>query len=302
MIAAIILLALKRSDKKKYMLKNGVKIDVEQRIEELEETLSQKEVLIQSYLDGHTIEEMHEIWRGAEKLLKDSSEDERRYAISRPAAGFEEGLSEIHAKLEPVLEKIGYIQSGIDNLRASSGVSFTEANDALNGIDAEIDRLANLYKAYELAAEVLEESMNGSTDDSCPRLCSDTENIFERITGRRIHVKISDDFTISVYDEDVPRSISSYSGATVDQAYFSLRLAIARMLAPKNECYPVMLDDSFVQYDDERMANGLGFLADYARSPNKGSVGDDASGRSQIIFVTCQRRAADIAGDTVIAI
>ncbi len=269
--------------------RNGVKVDVLQRIEELEETLTQKEILIQSYLDGEPIEKMNVKWREAEQLIKNASDEERRYATSKPIAGFEEALGTVRKQLEPILEKIGYIQSGIDSLRASSNVSFSEASDALSGIDAEIEKKNNEYKAYELAASVLDESMEEIRTTLCPRLCSETERIFESITGRHIHVKIAEDFTISVYDNSVPHSINSYSGATVDQAYFALRVAIAKIISPKDERYSMMLDDSFVQYDDGRMSNGLDFLAEYANSEENAG---------QIIFATCRKQLSDLASKT----
>ncbi len=266
--------------------KKGGNTDVSQRIEELEETLAQKEVLIQSYLDGETLESMSEKWREAEQILKTSTDDERRYSTSKPSAYFEASLGEIRKQLEPILEKIGYIQSGIDGLRATSNVSFAEASDALCGIDAEIEKQNELYKAYELAAAALDDSMEEIRTTLCPKLCDDTERIIAQITEKHIHVKIDDDFTISVYDDSIPRNINSYSGATVDQAYFALRVAIAGTISPKGEPYPIMLDDSFVQYDDSRMLNGFDFLKKYAKSEENSN---------QIIFATCHERVKSAA-------
>jgi hypothetical protein len=81
-ISAIMLFAGKRPSA--FVEKNGNKVDVFQRIEELEETLSQKEVLIQSYLDGQSLEEFNEMWRESEQLLKTSTDEQRRYSTSKP--------------------------------------------------------------------------------------------------------------------------------------------------------------------------------------------------------------------------
>jgi DNA repair exonuclease SbcCD ATPase subunit len=265
LLLAVILLA-GRKKRSAYIVKNGNKIDVFQRIEELEETLSQKEVLIQSYLDGQTIEEFNEKWREAEQLLKTSTDEERRFCTSKPSAGFEETLSSIRKETEPVMEKIGYIQAEIDSLRASSNVSFSEAQEALNGIDEKINLLNDEYKAYALAYDVLEESIAEMQTTLCPGLCAKTEQIFNAITGRNIKVKIAEDFSIMVSDDSIPRGINSYSGATVDQAYFALRIALTDMISPKDETYPMMMDDPFVQYDDGRMSNGVEFLCSYVKN------------------------------------
>lgn len=288
-ISAIMLFAGKRPSA--FVEKNGNKVDVFQRIEELEETLSQKEVLIQSYLDGQSLEEFNERWRESEQLLKTSTDEQRRYSTSKPSASFEEALSSIRKELAPVNEKIGYIQAEIDNLRASSNVSFSEAQEALTGIDEEITALNDTYKSYELAAAVLDESMEEMQTTLCPKLCNETERIFNAVTGRNIKVKISDDFSIMISDDSIPRGINSYSGATVDQAYFALRVAIADMISPKDENYPIMLDDPFVQYDDGRMNNGVEFLADYAE---KGSA------NGQIIFASCHKRVLESVPDAML--
>ncbi len=289
LLAAILLAGRKK--RSSYIVKNGNKIDVFQRIEELEETLSQKEVLIQSYLDGQTLEEFNEKWREAEQLLKTSTDEERRFCTSRPSAGFEETLAAIRKETEPVMEKIGYIQAEIDSLRASSNVSFSEAQEALNGIDEKINLLNDEYKAYALAYEVLEESITEMQTTLCPGLCSSTEKIFNAITGKNIKVKIAEDFSIMVSDDSIPRGINSYSGATVDQAYFALRIALSDMISPKDETYPIMMDDPFVQYDDSRMSNGVDFLCSYAKN---------AEQAGQIIYASCHKRVLDAVPDATV--
>jgi len=282
--ALIMIVSSIQSRKPVLVVKNGVKVDVKQRIEELEETLAQKEILIQSYLGGESLESMNEKWREAEHILKTSTEDERRLSTSKQAAGFEEALVALRKELEPLLEQIGYIQSGIDSLRASSNVSYSEASDALLGLDEEIEKKNAEFRAYELAAAVLDDSMNEIRTTLCPKLCMETEQIFETITGRKIIVKIDDDFSIAVYEDSMPRSINSYSGATVDQAYFALRIAIAKIISPKDEVYPIILDDSFVQYDDGRMGNSLSFLSDYTKNDSRAG---------QVIFATCHNRVSE---------
>ena len=63
------------------------------------------------------------------------------------------------------------------------------------------------------------------------------------------------------------------SRGTKDQAYLSLRLAVASLITEK-ESLPVILDDSLSQYDDKRFALALKFLKDYGEN-------------SQIALFTC---------------
>jgi uncharacterized protein YhaN len=71
------------------------------------------------------------------------------------------------------------------------------------------------------------------------------------------------------------------SGGTVDQCYFALRVAIAEAITKKEEI-PFFLDDSFVQYDDNRLAGALRILA-------------ALSERHQILLFSCHGREETVA-------
>ena len=70
----------------------------------------------------------------------------------------------------------------------------------------------------------------------------------------------------------------SLSRGTLEQIYLALRIASGNLFA-KEECLPVMLDEAFVMYDDDRLA---GTLETLAKLPN------------QILIFTCQRREEEI--------
>ena len=63
----------------------------------------------------------------------------------------------------------------------------------------------------------------------------------------------------------------------MDQAYLALRLAVAELLFAGQ---PLLLDDIFVQYDDQRAQNGLAFLR---RRVEEGKQG-------QTVLFTCHSR------------
>ena len=70
--------------------------------------------------------------------------------------------------------------------------------------------------------------------------------------------------------------LENVSSGTMDQVYLALRLAAAKLLQGSGSGFPLIFDDSFTQYDDERLKTALEWLA----SPH----GD------QIIIFTCHRR------------
>ena len=73
--------------------------------------------------------------------------------------------------------------------------------------------------------------------------------------------------------------INRLSCGTIDQIYLSLRLSMLDELSEEN--LPIMLDETFAYWDDERLENILKFLINEA-------------GKRQIIIFSCSNREKNI--------
>lgn len=75
--------------------------------------------------------------------------------------------------------------------------------------------------------------------------------------------------------------LEQVSSGTMDQIYLALRLAAAKLIQGEyTELMPLIFDDSFVLYDDERLKNTLKWLP--------------ASYSGQILLFTCHQREAQM--------
>ena len=74
--------------------------------------------------------------------------------------------------------------------------------------------------------------------------------------------------------------IDQVSSGTMDQIYLALRLAAAKLIQGDTAQMPLIFDDSFVLYDDERLKSALKWLAQ--------------SYDGQIILFTCHQREAQM--------
>lgn len=111
-----------------------------------------------------------------------------------------------------------------------------------------------------------------------------TGEIFAGLTeGKYNGMMISKSLDISVEKSDVfgSKELAYLSSGTVDQAYFSLRLALSKLISETGESLPLLLDDSFAQYDDTRLKKALNFLYDYSKN-------------NQIIMFTCHSSVCDM--------
>ncbi|MBQ8827801.1 MAG: AAA family ATPase [Clostridia bacterium] len=247
---------------------------------EIQNVILEKEKMLDDKLEGQSIEELEEIWRDADKTIDDAGKSMCNSLLGESADAYAEKNETLAEKLSELDSEIGYVKATIDGMYKNEKMSFSEASKMFYEIKEQIEHYERKYEGLKLAKQIAEESFEELRTTFGPVLSRDTENILNQIAGSRGNVKVGDDFKISVFDENMPRHISSYSGAAVDQTYFALRLAIAGIIAPKGQPYPLLLDDPFAQYDDDRLMKAMQFLTTYKDS--------------QIILATCQKRGSDI--------
>ena len=141
--------------------------------------------------------------------------------------------------------------------------------------------LAEDRDALELALSTLENLSRNLRREFAPVLKDRVGGILSEITGGKyFDVRISPDLEMSVIHPGDERQVPivALSGGTIDQCYFALRVAVAELIVNKPE-FPFFLDDSFVQYDDQRLEGVLGIVSDLAK-------------RYQVLLFSCHGREA----------
>ena len=151
----------------------------------------------------------------------------------------------------------------------------------LEQVNLRIARLEEYFKALELAQEALYQASSALQRKFAPRISKQAQEYFAFLTDNRYEkLTISDDFSLftAAREEDVTHGVQWRSDGTADQLYFALRLAVAQALTPDA---PLVLDDAFVRFDDERLAKALELL-------KKESDG------KQVLLFSCQSREKHI--------
>ena len=112
-------------------------------------------------------------------------------------------------------------------------------------------------------------------------LNNEASDLINGITGG-IYNSMSVDENLNVFMNTKTKLVpmEQVSSGTMDQIYLALRLAAARLIQSGPEKMPLIFDDSFVLYDDERLRSALKWLA---------SAVD-----GQIIMFTCHQREAQV--------
>lgn len=152
---------------------------------------------------------------------------------------------------------------------------------ALKRTLAENDRIHDEIVAIDLAQETMADLSSSIRDSFGLYLNKEASQYITGITGG-IYDSMSIDENLNVFLNTKTRLVplENVSSGTMDQVYLALRLAAAKLLQGSGSGFPLIFDDSFTQYDDERLKTALEWLA-------------SAYG-GQIIIFTCHRREAQM--------
>ena len=148
---------------------------------------------------------------------------------------------------------------------------------ALKRTLAENDRIHDEIVAIDLAQETMADLSSSIRDSFGLYLNKEASQHITGITGG-IYDSMSIDENLNVFLNTKTKLVplENVSSGTMDQVYLALRLAAAKLLQGSGSGFPLIFDDSFTQYDDERLKTALEWLAS--------AYGD------QIIIFTCHRR------------
>ena len=138
--------------------------------------------------------------------------------------------------------------------------------------------LEKQLRALKTAREELREAARETGDAVAAALDERLEEIFAGVTGGQYsRLKREPDGKISVWDGRRRIPAERLSRGTLEQIWFSLRMAAAEMLL--EEPLPVILDDAFAFYDDKRLESVLKWLSRQ---------------KKQVIIFTCHKREQEI--------
>lgn len=116
--------------------------------------------------------------------------------------------------------------------------------------------------ALELAAETMSRLAARMSKTLEHTLDKEMSGILAQITGN-VHeqLQVTDGQGIVLAEQMQKRTPEAYSQGTMQQAYFSYRMAAGHMLM-KEESLPFLLDETFANYDEERLRQTLRWLAE----------------------------------------
>ena len=248
-----------------------IKILEENKKEKEEEILREKENIINKFekekndaVKGLELSERYEI----ENILK-LGENELNIKISE----LEENISR---------EKIGLNTIEIEEQNIIKDLDEKiELEEEFEKVSQEKENLLQEAKKIKLAKDFLEKAYTKMKSEITPKLSNSLSKIASKISnGKYTNIKLNDEEGLLVELENGEYiNANRLSAGTIDQLYLSLRLSAFKEIT--NESIPIILDESFAYYDNERLQNILKYLNDNFKD-------------NQIIIFTCTGREKEM--------
>lgn len=153
--------------------------------------------------------------------------------------------------------------------------------EALKQTLAENERIREEITAIDLALDTMTELSATIRDSFGLYLNKTASDLISGITGG-IYNSMSVDENLNIFMNTRTKlvPVDQVSSGTMDQIYLALRLAAAKLIQSGHDEMPLIFDDSFVLYDDDRLKTALKWLA--------------CAFDGQIIIFTCHQREAQM--------
>ena len=173
----------------------------------------------------------------------------------------EKNLSRKKDELESSKKKLMEMKVREETLKLTA-----EGNDGdINELYKKKEKLEKKLRTISLVSKALSCAYENMQKNFTPALNKKASSYFGKITGGKYErIFCSKEFSVSV-ENTIPRESGFFSGGTIDQLYLSLRLALIDMIFVEN-MRPVILDQPFLQYDEERKKNTISLFEDIKES------------------------------------
>ncbi len=202
---------------------------------------------------------------------------------------FERSLDDLKTERDRVSETIGREQGELDRIDGSAAAA--EASERAQSALAEVRDNAERYVQLQLAVAILRRAIESYRRTSQGPVLKRAKELFPSLT-----LGVFDGIITDFDDRDQPILLAVRDGHRVkvehlsegerDELYLALSVATLEHYFTTNPPMPLVLDDLFLSFDDERAKAGFTVLHELAAT-------------TQVIFFTHHEHLVALAGDTI---
>ncbi|MGD8192072.1 ATP-binding protein [Brevibacillus ginsengisoli] len=222
-------------------------------------------------------------------------EEQVREKLQKEQKQLEQEFNEIASKLDQSEALIAKRREDIAHATGEIGqrdqVSWAKAKSIYDEALEQVNQLQQRRDALTMAQDLLNQAWKEWHRELSPDLNEASSEIMGQITnGKYTDVRLDplQKYTIRVIEPSTREVIGQQqlSSGTQDQLYLAQRFALLRHISREKEPLPIFLDDHFIHYDDERLAETLQYVAKLAEE-------------HQVFLFSCQSREQQLLASIV---
>ncbi|WP_455257559.1 ATP-binding protein [Peptoniphilus asaccharolyticus] len=247
------------------------RIELEDKLKELKNKIEELEIKYNLSFEGLREKYLSEDGKRQRQELKNRESIIAHILNGRDLEDLNHGIEVVEGNLTEEESMLEELESKFLSLSGEL-YSKDEKFHLLNEIEEEIslkksklDELEQNQQAMQRAIDVLREVYAQNKSVFLPKIVKFMNDFISDITSDKYNrIVVDDSFNIAVEDTVSGKMVEAekLSNGTIDQLYLGLRLAVSEMLYKDA---PIILDDHFIQYDDERCKETLKFLDRYSK-------------------------------------
>lgn len=205
--------------------------------------------------------------------LRSSSPEDLENESSRVSSQ----LKELEPERDKVNQSIGETRNRIDQL--TSNDELVTLQSALEMKKQELSDLSREWAVSRVALRLLDMGKLEYEKNRQPGVIKTASDFFSRITGYRKIMKLLDCDDILICDDDENRKgVAEMSRGTREQLYLAMRFGLIQEYETRSEPLPVIMDDVFVNFDDDRRDKVIEILRSFSES-------------RQVIILSCHQQS-----------
>jgi uncharacterized protein YhaN len=188
-------------------------------------------------------------------------------------------LDEVESARTELLERRGRLSQELDRLRTD--VELEDKGFRLGELQSKLEQLSERYAILALSDQLIVQTKAVFEEEKQPEVLQRSSRYFHQMTnGIYTRVIAPGDTPALLAETQDNRLIDSafLSRGTQEQLYLAMRFALCHAASPENPL-PLLLDDLFVHFDEERLTHTLPVLGELA-------------GTRQLLLFTCHARVA----------
>lgn len=199
-----------------------------------------------------------------------------------------ERLAKLERLRKEADQQVGSLQQKLEQI--SGGRAAQQAAQKISLLRGELADLADQWIVEKVGQVLLRKTIESFSKDHEPKLLSLTRNYLSQLTGGR-YVDVKHDesakHSFSVFNaKGEAYEPSQLSTGTREQLYLAIRMAFIIHHCEQNEPLPVLMDDCFVNFDDDRARHAIEAIGEWDNS-------------IQTVILSCHSRTLDIVRESV---